>query len=179
MRTIIVIMWEVIFTSKNHVLRAYNDGALLNLDFPADTIYQIPFASHLDCFDTVPLEVWRGTEEYLLVFESHEQVENAVCNLKKATEIDLEGFIITAKAHTPDLDFVSRYFAPKIGIDEDPVTGSAHTLLVPYWSKVTGKTQFNAAQLSKRGGRLICRLDGDRVMIGGKAVTYSVGQLLI
>jgi len=114
----------------------------------------------------------------LLVFESQAQIEGAVCDLKKAADIELSGFIITAPASSAGLDFVSRYFAPKIGIDEDPVTGSAHTILMPYWRNVFGKDELEAAQLSRRGGRLSCRVEGNRVKIAGRAVTFLAGEIL-
>ncbi|MCL2397130.1 MAG: PhzF family phenazine biosynthesis protein [Defluviitaleaceae bacterium] len=155
------------------------DSDVLTLDFPADHIWQIPFEAHMDCFNAAPMQAWRGTEEYLLVFENQSQIENMVCDLAKATKIDMSGFIVTAPADMPGVDFVSRYFAPKIGIDEDPVTGSAHTLLAPYWKEVLGKDNFTALQLSRRVGRLFCRIEGDRVKIGGKAITFAVGEILL
>ncbi|MCL2375907.1 MAG: PhzF family phenazine biosynthesis protein [Defluviitaleaceae bacterium] len=167
------------FKSVDHTLKVTREDEMLVLDFPMDKIWQIGAEDVPQCFNFTPKEVWRGTEEYLLVFEDEMQVKNAVCDLKKASNIDLSGFIITAPSDRDDLDFVSRYFGPKIGIDEDPVTGSAHTLLVPYWQKVLGKDKFCAAQLSARGGRLICRAEGDRVKIGGKAVTYLIGEIII
>jgi predicted PhzF superfamily epimerase YddE/YHI9 len=91
----------------------------------------------------------------------------------------LSGFIITAPSERTGVDFVSRYFSPKFGLNEDPVTGSAHTLLVPYWQHVTGRDSFNAEQVSERGGKLYCRAVGERVKIGGNAVTFFAGELLI
>ena len=167
------------FQSKRGILKVSSEEDLLMLDFPRDHIYPIPFTEQLDCFNQKPDEAWRGSGEYLLVFESQEQVERAVCNLEKAAQIDLDGFIITAPSHLPDVDFVSRYFSPKYGLDEDPVTGSAHTLLVPYWQQVTGRDTFHARQVSKRGGKLFCQAVGDRIKIGGRAVTFLVGEMLI
>jgi predicted PhzF superfamily epimerase YddE/YHI9 len=169
----------LIFKSNHHVLKVAYEGDLLVLDFPMDKIWQIGVDDVPHCFNYAPKEVWRGTEEYMLIFENEEQIRNAVCDLAKAANIDLDGFIITAAGDSPELDFVSRYFGPKIGIDEDPVTGSAHTLLAPYWQKVLGKDEFRAAQLSSRGGKLFCRAEGDRVKIGGKAVTFMIGEILL
>jgi len=170
---------ELVFDSINHALRVFIEDNMLVLDFPRSHIWQIPLDTHLDCFNYAPREVWRSEDEYLLIFYNQDQIENAVCDLAKAAKIDLSGIIITAKASTPGIDFVSRYFGPKIGIDEDPVTGSAHTLLVPYWQNVMNKSKFDALQLSKRGGRLFCRADEDRVKIGGKAVTFAIGEILL
>lgn len=155
------------------------ENNLLTLDLPLDDIQKIKFAEKLDCFQFTPKEVWKGTEEYLLVFEDEKQVKNAVCNLDKAAQIDLSGFIITAASKEKDVDFISRYFSPKFGIDEDPVTGSTHTLLVPYWQMVTGKDTFNAVQASKRGGKLFCQINGNRIKVGGSAITFFEGEILL
>ena len=168
---------NLIFKSRQHTLKVAYEEDLLVMDFPMDKVWQIGVSDVPHCFNYTPKEVWRGTEEYMLIFEDECQVRNAVCDLAKAADIDLSGFIITAQANGDDFDFVSRYFAPKIGINEDPVTGSAHTLLVPYWQKIMGKDEFRAAQISERGGRLLCRAEGDRVKIGGRAVTYMVGEI--
>jgi len=171
---------ELVFDSMNHRLVVREAaGGLLTLDFPVDTICKVDFTPMLDCFNAVPIEAWRGTEEYMLVFENQAQIENMQCDFAKAAAIDQAGIIVTARSTDADTDFVSRYFAPKIGIDEDPVTGSTHTMLMPYWSRVLGKNALNAKQLSKRGGRLFCELDGDVLKISGTAVTYCVGELLL
>ena len=169
-------------TGKLKVSKDEQDKNLLCLDFPKDTIKQITFEDKLDCFNFKPKEVWQGREEYVLVFETEEEVKNAVCNLEKAKNIDLSGFIITAwsgrKENNEDIDYVLRYFSPKYGIDEDPVTGSAQTLLVPYWQQKTNKTTFNVRQISARGGKLMCRDAGERVLIAGKAVTFFEGKVV-
>jgi predicted PhzF superfamily epimerase YddE/YHI9 len=170
---------ELIFESRRGILKVAYEDDLLVLDFPRDNIHQIEFEDRLDCFQFMPKETWRGTGEYLLVFEEDAQIKNAVCNLEKASKIDLDGFIITAKSKQSGIDFVSRYFSPKFGLNEDPVTGSAHTLLVPYWQGVTGLTSFHARQISKRGGDLFCRAEGSRIKIGGKAITFFAGELFL
>jgi len=98
-------------------------------------------------------------------------------NFHLLKETNARGIIVTAKGIT--VDFVSRFFAPKVGIDEDPVTGSAHTLLVPFWASRLNKTELVALQLSERGGQLWCTLAGERVLIAGKAVTYMRGEIEI
>ena len=170
---------ELVFESRRGTLKVSYEDELLMLDFPRDGITKISFEDKHDCFQFKPKEVWRGTEEYLLVFDEEAQIKDAVCNLEKAAKIDLSGFIITALSNRKGVDFVSRYFSPKFGLDEDPVTGSAHTLLVPYWQGVTGRGSFNAHQISARGGKLSCRAEGSRVKIGGKAVTFCMGELLL
>ncbi|MCL2217364.1 MAG: PhzF family phenazine biosynthesis isomerase, partial [Defluviitaleaceae bacterium] len=118
---------ELVFeTQQRGAIRVSRENELLVLDFPRDGVYKIEFTDAMDCFQFKPKEAWRGTEEYLLVFEDEAQVQDAVCDLEKAARIDLCGLIITASSSRPGIDFVSRYFSPKFGINEDPVTGSAH-----------------------------------------------------
>jgi len=172
---------EIVFQScmgKGQLKVSY-ENEVLTLDFPQDRIKKIQFEEELDCFQFTPKEVWRGSGEYLLIFENEDQVREAICNLEKAAKIDLCGFIITAKSDQEGIDFVSRYFSPKFGLDEDPVTGSAHTLLVPYWEKVLKKESFVAVQASKRGGKLFCKSEDDRVKISGSAITFLVGEILL
>jgi len=170
---------ELKFESKRGILGVSYEDGLLTLDFPRDTVYKIDLEDQVDCFQFKPKEVWRGTDEYILIFQDESQVENAICDLEKAARIDLSGLIITAASTRPGIDFVSRYFTPKYGINEDPVTGSTHTLLTPYWQGVTGKDEFHALQISKRGGKLYCRAQGERVKIGGKAVTFFVAEIIL
>ena len=91
--------------------------------------------------------------------------------------LPFRGIIVTAPSANGQADFVSRFFAPAVGVDEDPVTGSAHCILTPYWAKRLGKERLQAVQVSQRGGRLACELRGDRVLIEGKAVTYLRGEI--
>lgn len=167
----------VSFQSRKGAVSVLKDGDRLVLDFPMAKITKVPFTGALDCFDKKPKEVYFGNEDYFFVYETEADIRNIAVNFEKLKQIDQEGIIITAKGD--EYDFVSRYFAPKIAIDEDPVTGSAHTLTVPYWQKVLGKDHFEAAQLSKRTGFLSCTAVGDRVRIGGYAVTYLAGELFV
>ena len=96
---------------------------------------------------------------------------------RKLLEIDAHGFIVTAKGESSD--FVSRFFAPEVGVFEDPVTGSAHCNLIPFWAERLGKTEMFAKQISARGGELFCKLEGDRVKIGGNAVLYLKGEIYV
>ena len=169
---------RLVFKSKKYTLPVEKQGDMIILDFPAADITRLNPGDVPDCFGIKPVEAWTGRDEYMLVFNEETEVQNAVCDLEAARTIDKSGFIITSKSSVPGVDFVSRYFAPKIGIDEDPVTGSAHTLLVPYWQGVMGKNEFKARQVSKRGGELFLRAEGDRVKIGGKAVTFLEGTVL-
>jgi predicted PhzF superfamily epimerase YddE/YHI9 len=121
-----------------------------------------------------PLEVWKS-RDYLVLYPSEEAVLSIKPDFKALAELDCLGIIITAQGERSD--FVSRFFAPRAGIDEDPVTGSAHTTLIPFWSKKLGKKSLHAFQVSKRIGELFCEDAGDRVKIGGSAVTYLIGEI--
>ena len=169
---------EIVFHSRKGLLSVKKLGDYIMMDFPVDKIEKVEFRDEFDCFDVKPVEFYAGADDYMLVFESEEQITGLMCDFMKAAKLsDREGFICTAKGK--DVDFVSRYFAPKIGIFEDPVTGSAHTTMAPYWAEVLGKDKLEARQLSERQGRLICEVKGDRVIIGGKAVTYLIGEMVV
>ena len=105
-------------------------------------------------------------------------VRNLAPNVSAIAEVGEGRLIVTAESTRSDLDFISRFFAPGLGINEDPVTGAAHTVLGPYWTERLGKTEFLAYQASNRGGYVRVRVDGDRVFLGGQAVTVMRGELL-
>ena len=170
---------RLVFKSSLYTLPVEKQGDMIVLDFPMADITKLGIGDVPESFNGTPAEVWTGHDEYMLIFSDEAEVKNAVCDLDVAKNIIKSGFIITAKCEEPGIDFVSRYFAPKIGIDEDPVTGSAHTLLVPYWQRVMGKNEFRARQVSKRGGELFLKAEGNRVKIGGKAVTFLEGTVLL
>lgn len=117
------------------------------------------------------------TDDYMLVLESEEEIEQLSPNFKLLNEVDARGVIVTAPGD--NVDFVSRFFAPQVGIDEDPVTGSAHTKSTPYWAKRLGKKELTALQISKRVGTLQLNYLGDRVEIKGNAVTFLRGEIEI
>jgi len=121
-----------------------------------------------------PLEVLVA-DDYLAVFDSEAAVRAITPDMALLGQLDLRGVIITAPG--TDVDFVSRFFAPKFGIPEDPVTGSAHCALAPYWAGRLGKRFLSARQLSKRGGSLTCELKGDRVLLSGSAVTVMEAEI--
>jgi PhzF family phenazine biosynthesis protein len=122
-----------------------------------------------------PRAVWKA-RDHLVVYDTAAEIAALKPDLIALAEIDCWGVIVTAPGDG-DADFVSRFFAPAQGVPEDPVTGSAHTTLVPYWTNRLGKTELTARQLSRRGGLLHCALRGDRVDIAGQAVTYLSGQM--
>jgi PhzF family phenazine biosynthesis protein len=128
-------------------------------------------------FTKEPLEVLEGGNYTFIVFDDENYVRTVTPNFELVKKIHPHGVIITAKGS--DVDFVSRMFAPNEGIDEDPVTGSAHTVLVPYWAERLGKKNFRALQVSKRVGELWCEDLGNRVKISGRAVLYATGNLFL
>jgi PhzF family phenazine biosynthesis protein len=125
-----------------------------------------------------PRYVGRSIFDYLVEVGSEDEVRSLKPDFALLREIPIRAVIATSRAASPGFDFVSRFFAPSVGIDEDPVTGSAHCCLGPYWAEKLGKNQLLAQQVSERGGTLRVRVDGDRVRIGGQAVTFLRGELL-
>jgi PhzF family phenazine biosynthesis protein len=157
-------------------LAVTREGDQLVLDFPADPVKQIEIPPSAEsCFGKVPLEVYRGKTDCLFVFGSEKEIRELNPDLSQIAKLKARGVIVTAKGDT--VDFVSRFFAPQSGIDEDPVTGSAHTTLTPFWSSRLNKKKLTARQLSKRGGQLVCEHKGDRVMIAGSCCLYLSGEI--
>ena len=147
------------------------------MDFPADKITTIPISPALQkCTDVNILEAYQGRSDYLLVLSDEKALRNGHFNQQAILALGSRGIIFTAEGK--EVDFVSRFFAPAAGIPEDPVTGSAHTTLTPYWSHRLGKLKLSARQLSPRGGYLKCELAGDRVLISGQAVMYMKGDII-
>lgn len=164
---------------RSGLLNVTREGDLLTLDFPADTIEEVGAKSDLiDAVGIKPIEVYKGKTDYMVVLENEAQIRNFKPDFNAIQRLkDCRGLIITAKGDQSD--FVSRFFAPQSGINEDPVTGSAHTSLTPYWSKKLNKTTLTAIQLSERMGHLTCTFKGDRVDISGNAVSYLIGEINI
>lgn len=164
------------FRSGELVVNRNSNG--LTLDFPADEFHHIPVSPEIiDCFDKKPIEAYKGKTDYMLVYEEEADIVNIEPLFECITKLKARGVIITAKGD--HVDFVSRFFAPQSGIIEDPVTGSAHTTLTPYWAKKQNKTNLSAIQLSERKGYLQCKLMGERVEISGQAKLYFKGEIYI
>jgi PhzF family phenazine biosynthesis protein len=165
------------FASRSGELKVKKAGDLLTLDFPTDTLTPIPVTDDMSrWFGKRPEEAFKGKTDYMLVFTHEADIANINPNLaviEKLTEA--RGVIATAPGDT--IDFVSRFFGPQSGVPEDPVTGSAHTTLTPYWSKRLGKKHLTAQQLSARKGYLQCNDAGDRIEISGHAKTYLIGRI--
>jgi predicted PhzF superfamily epimerase YddE/YHI9 len=168
---------HVHFHTRSGLLRASWDGKVVMLDFPArpgDRCEAPP--ALIEGLGHIPHEVHRN-RDYMAVLSSAEDVRMLQPDYHQITTLDCLGVIATARGE--DVDFVSRFFAPQAGINEDPVTGSAHSTLIPYWAEKLGKEKMVARQLSRRGGKIYCEMRGDRVGIGGHAVLYSRGELVL
>lgn len=165
------------FHTKSGLLTVTRVDELLTLDFPARPaeVVEAPPAE-LDGLGDMPQVVLKS-RDYLAVFSSEQQVRDLRPDFGRLAGLDCLGIIATAPGD--DADFVSRFFAPRAGVNEDPVTGSAHCTLVPYWAERLGREKLFARQVSERGGELWCELRGDRVLIAGHAVTYLEGQILL
>ena len=163
------------FESKSGTLTVLQKDNWLVMDLPAQPPIPCDVPDEIvKAFDKVPIECLRS-EDYIAVFETESDILSIKLDIDYLKKLDLRGVIITAKSR--QYDFVSRFFAPKYGIDEDPVTGSAHTQLIPYWARKLGKTNMQAKQLSSRGGEILCELYNDRVLISGKAVKFLEGKI--
>lgn len=169
---------KIEFQSRSGRLTVERNAQGYTLDFPVDTL-QLQSVTPLmeEVLSKRPLEAWRGKDDLMLVLSEQEDILALTPNFQKMQEIPTRGVIVTAPGE--EVDFVSRCFFPNAGIDEDPVTGSAHTTLIPYWSEQLGKKDLKAKQLSARGGQLTCALREDRVKISGNCVTYLEGHLTI
>ena len=166
------------FQSRSGKLRVVRENDLLTLNFPTDPIREVTITDEfLNCFSVVPIKVYKGLTDYMFIFENESQITQIKPDLTRIGKLNGRGVIITAIGN--EVDFVSRFFAPQSGIDEDPETGSAHTSLTPYWNAVLQKDKMTAIQLSKRKGFLKCRYLGDRVEISGKVRLYMSGEIYI
>lgn len=167
------------FHTRSGLLTADQNGAWIELDFPATPAKPAPPAAGLiEALGAKPSFVGKSPFDYFVEVDSESTVRTLAPNLSALGEVQARGVIVTARADGKSkYDFVSRFFAPQSGVPEDPVTGSAHCALAPYWSAKLGKNELVAFQASPRGGELRLRLVGDRVKIGGQAVTVLRGEL--
>lgn len=165
-------------TRYSGVLSVTRRNALLEMDFPARPPVPLDRPPLLNnSLGITPLEILGSAEDLLVVLPEQAAVVEMQPNLTLLAELNWRGVIVTSPGM--DCDFVSRFFAPRVGVPEDPVTGSAHCVLVPYWAQRLDKQCLHARQVSKRGGELICEDRGDRVRIAGKAVLYLEGRVSI
>jgi PhzF family phenazine biosynthesis protein len=168
----------ITFNSRSGPLTVTKKGDLLTLNFPTDLLKEVPLTTELTAgFNITPMKALRGKTDVMLIFENEQQIRSLVPDQREVKKIKARGVIVTAKGNK--VDFVSRFFTPQAGIDEDPVTGSAHTTLIPYWAGVLRKNKLNAIQCSSRGGKLACELKGDRVDISGNGKLFMEGNIYL
>jgi PhzF family phenazine biosynthesis protein len=169
---------QVVFNSMSGPLTVTRSGDMLTLDFPVQAVQAIATPALLtEALGVTPLECHQAGEDWMAVIGNAEALRELCPQIGVIKRLDCRALIVTAQGD--DCDFVSRCFGPKVGIDEDPVTGSAHTKLVPYWAARLGKLKLHARQLSQRGGELFCELRGARVLMSGTAVPYMSGTITL
>ncbi len=167
------------FHTRSGLLTAKRNGTWIELDFPATPPQPVLAPPELlRALNVKPAYIGKSRFDYLIEVESEEIVRNMKPDFTALKSITTRGIIVTSKSSKTEFDFVSRFFAPSAGIDEDPATGSAHCALGPYWQSKMGKSEFMAYQASARGGVVKVRCNNDRVLLGGKAVTVLRGELI-
>ncbi len=165
------------FSSLSGILNVKRENEFIELDFPSQKFIKCqPNRDIADGLGKEPSSLYMG-EDYFAIFEKEEDIEEISPNFEILNKLDLRGVVISAESK--NYDFVSRAFYPKYGINEDPVTGSAHTMLIAHWSKQLNKNHLKAKQISKRGGILNCTNLGERVQISGKAKLYMIGNIFL
>jgi PhzF family phenazine biosynthesis protein len=166
------------YSPRSGKLTVGRQGSLLTLNFPTDTFAPVDLTDEITAgFNIRPKAACKGKTDFLVEFENEDEIRNLVPHLSAIAKLQARGVIVTAQGN--QTDFVSRFFAPQVGINEDPVTGSAHTTLIPYWAKMLGKDSLTAIQLSERKGFLQCRYLGERVEIGGYGKLYLRGEIFL
>lgn len=169
---------EINFKTKSGILKVIFGGNIMSMIFPSrpGAVCEAP-QDLVSGVKVQLLEVLKSIEDYMVVLKSQEEVVELKPDLDMFSRVEGRGVIVTARGS--EVDFVSRFFAPHAGIPEDPVTGSSHTTLIPYWSRVLNKKSMTALQVSERGGKIFCEDLGDKVRIAGNAVTYLTGEIIV
>jgi PhzF family phenazine biosynthesis protein len=166
------------FQTRSGILTAVRQGRFIQLDFPAVPVERCePPNGLLEALSIDAIFVGKTKFDRFVVVDSAEIVRSLKPDFRKLASIATRGVIVTSASDMPGVDFISRFFAPSHGIDEDPVTGSAHCALAPYWAEQLGKTQMVGFQASDRGGKVNVELKDDRVILGGEAVLVMKGEL--
>jgi len=169
------------FHTRSGLLTAVRSGGQIELDFPAITATRTdtPSALLLEATGLPGASVWESSMDTMLVAASEVEVRRLQPDMDLLKRIPTRGVVVTARSDSDGFDFVSRFFAPAEGIPEDPVTGSAHCMLAPYWAQVLGKQQMRAYQASKRGGVVDVTLNNNRITLGGTAITVLRGEVCV
>jgi PhzF family phenazine biosynthesis protein len=170
---------SIAFSTRSGTLTAAMRGETIELDFPVQPAAEAPPPAGLvEALGARPTYFGRSQFDYLVEVESESGLRAMAPDFRKLASVDCRGVIVTARSSQGEFDFVSRFFAPASGVDEDPVTGSAHCTLAHFWHERLGKSEFRAFQASRRGGVVSVRLEGERVILGGQAVLVAEGKLL-
>jgi PhzF family phenazine biosynthesis protein len=183
-------LWETGALPRAHAARFHTRSGLLTASSRADGLIVLDFPARLAApapeppglaaaLGAAPLFIGRNVDDYLVELASDDAVRALAPDVRAIAKLPVRGVIVTARASTAGFDFVSRFFAPRVGVDEDPVTGSAHCCLTPFWSERLGKSEMRAYQVSARGGVLEVRLSGERVELAGRAITVLDGELRV
>lgn len=171
---------EVKFATRSGILLAHRRNSCFELDFPLKSETKAePPSGLLDALNVSPKYVGRNQFDYLVEVESEAVLRNIAPDFKRLASVNCRGVIVTARSLDPRFHFASRFFAPAVGIDEDPVTGSAHCCLANFWGKRLGLSKMVGHQVSARGGIVRVELRGDRVLLGGEGVIVAAGELRI
>ncbi len=171
---------EIVFETRSGTLSARQDGDWISMDFPAEPpATSVPIPGLGQALGVEPLYTGRNRFDILVELPRADDVCSLEPDMDALTPIHARGFIVTASSDLPDIDFVSRFFAPSAGVPEDPVTGSAHCCLAPYWGEKLNRTEMTGFQCSARGGSVRMKLAGDRVILSGHAVHVFEGKLLV
>lgn len=171
---------EILFNSKSGILRVSKTGdGKISLDFPRNDAAPVPDApdSILKGLHLKAADVFRGRDDFMVVVENQEQIEALKPDFELLKQSPARGIVVTAPGK--NADFVSRCFYPQSGVNEDPVTGSAHTMSAPYWAAKLGKNRLTAYQLSERKGYLECLVNADRVIMTGSGITFMKGEIIL
>lgn len=171
---------DAVFYTLSGLLGAGSRSGMIELDFPATRAETAdPPQGLCEALNVNPVFVGKSRFDYLVEVDAEAAVRGLDPDHAALKRLPVRGVMVTANAESAEFDFVSRFFAPGVGVEEDPVTGSAHCCLGPYWSEKLSKTTMTAFQASARGGRVHIRLQGDRVFLGGQAVTVMKGELFL
>ncbi|GJQ60164.1 MAG: PhzF family phenazine biosynthesis protein [Candidatus Scalindua sp. AMX11] len=163
------------FQTRSGELVVERDGESIIMDFPTRPVKDCSLPGDLSAgLRREPIHVF-SSDDYIAVFDNEDDIVSLDPDYEMLRKLDLRGVVVTSRGESAD--FVSRFFAPKLGVNEDPVTGSSHCELVPYWADRLRKTKLRAKQLSKRGGEIGCELRGNRVLLSGRAVKYMEGRI--
>ncbi|MFT5654962.1 MAG: PhzF family phenazine biosynthesis protein, partial [Arenicella sp.] len=165
------------FNSRSGPLTISQDAGRYVMDFPTQACQPCEVPNGLAEALACEVNTCLNNEDYLVILDTEQELLNLQPDFSRLAELDLRGVIVTAPSL--EYDFVSRFFAPNVGVNEDPVTGSAFTKLIPYWAQRLGKGVLSAKQVSQRGGEVFCQMRGDRVLIAGSVVSYLQGCIEI